>query len=552
MRSVAFALLLAVLLAAPGAAQSPNAPGNGDVFSTNPGGLPGEPQIGRYGTDPECGGTNRVFYDQMYHTQGVVMSVPQMQQHYRQGEIQRCGDCSKSGPDRVICWLKAGITSGNPGDIFNTNPGQQIPPPANTNPTGPQPPPGNNFGKVCPPTMSPQQAAAQGCRFLGSVTGYDICANPNANRYPQCAETTTPGRGPSDYQVWLGVTMPTQNCQQYNAAHPGHQYDCSVWCKSFGRDTAAPGQPAKYPPICAPYVQPKPAPQQTACEAEPPASAYASGFVQGFASCLGGVFYGPVVAISRDFSDFGRITQALWDGDPDTAGQILAIKGDRNRQEFDAFIKSLNPKVIGAAPHDAGFRDGSRLCQFGVVPGVTRSLWGKTLPPTTPSLPRSGLALQRVQLNGASALKPINAKGGTGYAFEIWREGNLPANFKTIDRVPAQELASALENGGVLTNPSEITSIKTLSATPSSPTYASAGAIRSTLMRYSSQLKNFQPYCKRGLTVSPGPNTKLIMEVGIPDTATAQQLAELDEAALSMRQQGIELRVFQLSGVEGW
>src|SRR5262249_39242127 len=151
----------------PGDAQYPNTQGNGDVFNSNPGGLPGEPQIGRYGTDPECGGTNRAFYDQMYHTQGVVMSIQQMQQYYGQGQIQRCGDCSKSGPNRVICWLKPGMPAGNPGDLFDSNGMPQgQPPPSNDN-TGPQPAPGTNFGKVCPPTMSPQQAAAQGCRFLG-------------------------------------------------------------------------------------------------------------------------------------------------------------------------------------------------------------------------------------------------------------------------------------------------------------------------------------------------------------------------------------------------
>jgi hypothetical protein len=259
MRAVALALVFAVLFTAPGDAQQPNTQSNGDVFNSNPGGLPGEPQIGSYGTDPECGGTNRAFYDQMYHTQGVVMSVQQMQQYYRQDEIQRCGDCSKSGPNRVICWLKPGITPGSPGDLFNSNGMPQgQPPPSNYN-TGPQPPPGNNFGKVCPPTMSPQQAAAQGCRFLGSVTGYDICANPNADQYPQCRETTTPGGGPSNYQIWLGVTMPTQNCEQENTRRPATwQYDCSTWCKSFLHYNRTEASRPQLPAICDKYIHLQP------------------------------------------------------------------------------------------------------------------------------------------------------------------------------------------------------------------------------------------------------------------------------------------------------
>lgn len=288
------------------------------------------------------------------------------------------------------------------------------------------------------------------------------------------------------------------------------------------------------------------------CEDASAAAAYANGFLQGFASCLGGVFYGTIMAIGRDFSDFDLMAEALSRGDANTAGRILAIKGERNRQEFDAFIKSLNPNIYGVSPQEAGFRDGSRLCQFGVIPGVVKGVGGKSLPPRPRPLPRSGIILERLQLDEASALKPINAKGGVGYSFEGMRGGNLPANFKTIDRVPAQEYARAVQNGGALTNPSEIVSIKTVSATPTSLTYAKPGAILSTLKGYLSQLQNFSSHCRRGVTVTAGPNTRRALEVGIPNSATALQIAEIDQAAALARQMGIEMRVFQLSGVEGW
>jgi hypothetical protein len=59
-----------------------------------------------------------------------------------------------------------------------------------------------DYGKVCPNSMTPQQAAAAGCRWVGAVGGYDICANPGAKHLPQCAivNQPSPGGRPSDYQ----------------------------------------------------------------------------------------------------------------------------------------------------------------------------------------------------------------------------------------------------------------------------------------------------------------------------------------------------------------
>jgi hypothetical protein len=115
--------------------------------------------------------------------------------------------------------------------------------------------------------MTPRQAAASGCRFIGSITGYDICANPGSERYPQCAVVNRPSANgqPSAYQIWIGVIMPTQNCERYNASGQGWKYDCSVWCKSFGFYTGTARQAPNYPSICAKYLghEPPPEPTQT-------------------------------------------------------------------------------------------------------------------------------------------------------------------------------------------------------------------------------------------------------------------------------------------------
>lgn len=41
-------------------------------------------------------------------------------------------------------------------------------------------------GTVCPAGMSIPALKAAGCRWIGSETGYDICANPGTENLPQC------------------------------------------------------------------------------------------------------------------------------------------------------------------------------------------------------------------------------------------------------------------------------------------------------------------------------------------------------------------------------
>ncbi len=290
------------------------------------------------------------------------------------------------------------------------------------------------------------------------------------------------------------------------------------------------------------------------------ARAYVSGLLQGFGSCLGGAFLGPISDLMADGHDFALVEQALLRGDSATAAQVLAIKGERNRAQFDAFVKSLgptlNPKIFGATPEQAGLRDGSRLCSFGVLPSLTKAIGGKPVGPPLRMLPRSGTPIRRVTLVGASANLPINHKaGGVGYVYEHVEGGNLPPSFKGIDAIARDEMAEALARGdssttGLITAPREITSIKTLSATPTQ--YQAPGSVLSAMKKYMRDLKSFDNYCRKGIRVEAGPNTRRILKIGIPPTATAQQLAEIDEGILVGREMGIDVQVAQLEGVEGW
>lgn len=117
-------------------------------------------------------------------------------------------------------------------------------------------PPGDNSGKVCPNNMPAQQALAAGCRFIGSYGGYDLCANPGSAKFPQCAAMYTPHNAqPSNYQVWVSVIMPTQNCEKYNASGQGSKQDCSVWCKSFSAYNSTPVTRPQLPAICNKYLR---------------------------------------------------------------------------------------------------------------------------------------------------------------------------------------------------------------------------------------------------------------------------------------------------------
>ena len=281
-------------------------------------------------------------------------------------------------------------------------------------------------------------------------------------------------------------------------------------------------------------------------------SAYTRGFLQGFSSCLGGVFQGPISALMDDGRDFAAIGQALVNGDGTSAARLLSIKGERNRTQFDQFIRSLNPNIYNVSPQEAGLRDGYRLCGFGFLPAVFKAGGVKMISGRTLMLTKSGTALRLMRLEGASALvNRNNPATGVGLVFEEAVGGNLAQGFTTIDGVPANELMNAVfDRGGLLENPSQIFSAKTLGATPGS--YLSPGSVLSTVKKYLNSLNNYTSACKNGIRVVAGPDTRRVFKLGIPASATTQQLAQVDEAAMLARSMGIEFQVYRLEGVDGW
>jgi len=107
------ALLLAGALAVPGqaTAQVPSTSGMDEFYSNGRGGpAPGGGPMygnGRYGRDPQCGGTDRSYYDQLYSSKAIVLGIAEMQRLYgaTSGAIwYRCGVCG----DQAICWPRPG------------------------------------------------------------------------------------------------------------------------------------------------------------------------------------------------------------------------------------------------------------------------------------------------------------------------------------------------------------------------------------------------------------------------------------------------------------
>jgi hypothetical protein len=105
-RVLALPAIFAILALAFGTAPVHGQATGGDIFNVNPGGSTPKalPPSGDYfGRDTECGGTDRRYYDNLYHTKGVVILLSQL------GEIEReqwmfefhCGAC---GQYKAICW----------------------------------------------------------------------------------------------------------------------------------------------------------------------------------------------------------------------------------------------------------------------------------------------------------------------------------------------------------------------------------------------------------------------------------------------------------------
>jgi len=162
------------------------------------------------------------------------------------------------------------------------------------------------------------------------------------------------------------------------------------------------GWPGATPqPPARPPAQPPSGPRPGA----PDPAAYVQGLLEGMASCFAGVIVGPIQQIWTDAGIYARFTSALLHGDADTAASILQIKGERDRRNFDSFVKSLNPNVYNVRPIEAGRRDGSRLCMFGIIPGGARAAAGRPRPtPGAGAPPATGGAAAGAALGGTRAL----------------------------------------------------------------------------------------------------------------------------------------------------
>jgi hypothetical protein len=104
-----------------------------------------------------------------------------------------------------------------------------------------------------------------------------------------------------------------------------------------------------------------------------PENDYIRGFLEGVATCVQGIFVGPVQTVQQIGAHAGyywEIGAALWRGDRETAARILGIKTEEDRRNFEAVY---NPDVRNASPRQAGYRQGSRLCQFGVIRGINKA-----------------------------------------------------------------------------------------------------------------------------------------------------------------------------------
>jgi len=198
--------------------------------------------------------------------------------------------------------------------------------------------------------------------------------------------------GPALSPALGGNTTGTTRTQTYQPGEPltglpggapGRGYGSSpsgapsVYCQNWPGQSPYPQYPGTGPNTpCGPNFQRQP--QATLRSPDP--GAYVRGFLLGIASCLGSVFVAPVQQIWTDTGIYAQVAWALAVGDSASAGNILQLKGARDRQNFDAFVKSLNANIYGVAPEEAGRRDGSRLCLFGLIPGAAKGLWEGPIP----------------------------------------------------------------------------------------------------------------------------------------------------------------------------
>jgi len=304
-------------------AQSPNLDGPGDRFDVSPdtlrgdnfnvrrGGNPAPAPQGRdqFAEDPQCGG----HYRDLYGPGARVMTIDEANKLYLRGATSRCADCSKSGPGMVICWPSQGAIG--------------VPPEP---PIGLQQQPCASVLTAAQTAMSALTSGQDGSAALYQLDKAQRCLPPSAARPIDCYDMMVDAQSKRGVNPQYSVQRAKQALECYEAKVP--------------RDA----------------------------EGQNPGD-YVNGFLNGFSSCFIGAFIGSIIQIQTDAGIYSQFADALLKGDAERAGTVLKIKGERDRVAFDAFVKSLNPQIIKASAQESGQRDGSRLCLFGVLPGLVKA-----------------------------------------------------------------------------------------------------------------------------------------------------------------------------------
>jgi hypothetical protein len=265
------------------------------------------------------------------------------------------------------------------------------------------------------PTQTPVDASdpARPPLLKGGVEQTDR-GSPGSPQLPPAGQPgTPPGAGGTAVTPPGGTWLPPGSGGT-TVTPPGRQWTPPAGGGNPGRlpngtPGGTPGGSGGNPPQSAPIDDTPPGQPRPVRPAADP-QAYVQGFLEGFASCLGSALIGPIQQIWTDAGIYARFGTALLQGDSASAASILQIKGERDRRTFDAFVRSLNPNVFGVRARDAGRRDGSRLCSFGVIPGIVRA--GNGLPGARPAVrPPAGAAATGVRalLADLSWLRQFNA-----------------------------------------------------------------------------------------------------------------------------------------------
>jgi hypothetical protein len=113
---------------------------------------------------------------------------------------------------------------------------------------------------------------------------------------------------------------------------------------------------------------------------------YIQGFLDGVGTCLVGLVTAPYYLVQSALQAtqrvgtaagyFWEVGAALQRGDLEAARAIMKLKTEEDRQNFEAFVRSL-PRQVRVSPNDPGMSNrevgaihGALLCQYVLIPGI--------------------------------------------------------------------------------------------------------------------------------------------------------------------------------------